>query len=103
MDVSVLGLLKAKLKVAQNDWMVTNPDKAITFHDLSGLTKIAYNAFFTPNNISSGFKTTGTWPLNRLKFIDDDFVSTYVTDRPKSAYQQTTSLRAWFNTGLLKK
>lgn len=91
LDVSVLGPFKGKLKVAQNDWLVTNPGKTITIHDLAGLTKTAYNASFTPNNICSGFRASGTWPFNRLIFTDDDFASSYVTDRPTNSLQQDTS------------
>lgn len=90
LDVSVLGPFKSKFRVAQNDWMVTNPGKTITIHDLAGLTKLAYNSAFTPNNICSGFRATGTWPLNRLVFTDDDFLSSYVTDRPSNVPQQST-------------
>lgn len=66
-------------------------DKLCSHFFLAGLSKIAYNASLTPNNINSGFRATGTWPLNRLKFTDDDFASSYVTDRPKSAAQQVTT------------
>lgn len=36
LDAGVLGPFKGKLKVAQNDWLVTNPGKTITIHDLTG-------------------------------------------------------------------
>ncbi|KAF2879997.1 hypothetical protein ILUMI_26173 [Ignelater luminosus] len=51
------------------------------FHD-----KIIANA--PPGNLGlanspQSFKKTGTWPLNRLVFSDDDFDCAFVTDRPQ--------------------
>lgn len=81
LDVGVLGPFKAKTKIAQNDWLISNPGKTISIHTLPSLVNIAFNASFTRSNIISSFSKTGLWPLNRLAFSDEDFMSAYVTDR----------------------
>lgn len=42
---------------------------------------IAYPRAFTPQNILSGFRKSGIYPLDTAIFTDDDFLSAYVTDR----------------------
>ncbi|KAJ8940468.1 hypothetical protein NQ314_010715 [Rhamnusium bicolor] len=42
----------------------------------------AYAASFTIHNIKQGFKKPGIWPINRNAFCDEDFESSFVTDRP---------------------
>lgn len=82
LDVSVMGPFKAKYKVAQNDWMLSHPGKTITIHNVAELAGRAFENSFTPKNIVAGFRTTGTFPLNRNAFSDEDFISASVTDRP---------------------
>ncbi|GFO15602.1 LOW QUALITY PROTEIN: tigger transposable element-derived 4-like protein [Plakobranchus ocellatus] len=36
----------------------------------------------TPSNISSGFRVSGTWPLNKEAFHTEEFLPSAVTDRP---------------------
>ena len=36
----------------------------------------------TPRNIRSGFVASGIWPFNRDAFGEDEFLSSYVSDRP---------------------
>lgn len=56
LDVGVLGPFKSKLRVVQNDWMVSNPGKTINNHKLAALANIAYTASFTIKNITAAFK-----------------------------------------------
>lgn len=78
LDVGVLGPFKSKLKVAQNDWLTSNPGKTIKIHNLAEIANTAYTASFTNKNITAAFEKTGVWPLNRLVFTDDDFVASSV-------------------------
>lgn len=79
LDVGVLGPFKSKLRVAQNDWMVSNPGKTISIHNLAGLANTAYAASFTSKNITAAFQKTGIWPFSRLVFTDEDFEPSSVT------------------------
>jgi len=42
----------------------------------------------TPENIRSGFRVTGIYPLDRNIFIPDEFMSTCATDRPIQKVRQ---------------
>lgn len=75
LDVSIMGPFKAALKVAQHDWLISHAGKAITIHDLAGLSNIAIQTSFTPKNIISGFQKTGMWPFDRNVFSESDFIA----------------------------
>lgn len=62
--------------------MLTNPGSTLSIYGLARLFGEAYPLAFTPKNILSGFQATGIWPLNRDIFIEEDFLSSYFTDRP---------------------
>ncbi|CAH1636479.1 unnamed protein product [Spodoptera littoralis] len=81
LDVAVNSPFKAKLAVAQNDWLLNHPGKTITIHDLASIVTPAYNASHTINNITSGFSAPGIYPFSRNKFTDDDFECSEVTNR----------------------
>jgi len=82
LDVGVFGPFKAKLKVAFNDWHVSNPGKTLNIYNIPKLAKIAYFESFTAKNITSSFEKTGIWPFNKLVFSDNDFapVQVYQSD-----------------------
>ncbi|XP_074037775.1 uncharacterized protein [Leptinotarsa decemlineata] len=97
LDVSVYGPFKGKYKIASNDWMIAHPGKTITIHNIVELAGKAFQNLFTMNNIVSGFRRTGIYPLNRNTFTDEDFDASAITDRPptvdvhKSSKQLTNS------------
>lgn len=66
-----------------------NHGKTITIYQIAELLGKAYPLAFIPNNITSGFRSTGIWPLNRQIFSDDDFLASAVTDRPPPVQQIT--------------
>lgn len=82
LDKTVYKSLKSNYNIACNEWMISNPGRPISIYDIAGLFGRAYLKSFTPENISNGFKFTGIWPLNRHVFTQDDFLCSYVTDRP---------------------
>lgn len=82
LDRSVFGPLKAYFNSACDNWMIQNPGRSITIYDLSELLGHAFPRAFTPQNIQSGFRVTGIFPFNNEIFTDDEFLSSYVTDRP---------------------
>lgn len=85
LDVAVNSPFKAKLAVAQNDWLLNQPGRTITIHDLASIVTPAYNASHSINNITSGFSAAGIYPFSRNKFTDDDFECSEVTNRPVPA------------------
>ncbi|XP_030767968.1 uncharacterized protein LOC115891598 [Sitophilus oryzae] len=83
LDKAVYGPFKQKCKVSFNDHILNNPGAPITIYDIAKLTSGPYLQSFTPKNITSGFSSTGLWPINRLIFSDSDFFGAYATDRPQ--------------------
>jgi hypothetical protein len=68
-----MGPFKSKYAVAQNDWMVGNPGRTITIHDLTSIATTAYPVSFTMKNILAGFEKPGIWPFFRNAFSNEDF------------------------------
>jgi hypothetical protein len=54
-----MGPFKSKYAVSQNDWMVGNPGRTITIHDLTSIVATAYPVSFTMKNILAGFEKPG--------------------------------------------
>lgn len=92
LDVGVLGPFKSKLRVVQNDWMVSNPGKTINNHNLAALANTAYAASFTIKNITAAFKKSGAWPFDRQVFTDEDFAASSIHYVPVPATQQAPFL-----------
>ena len=82
LDRSVYGPFKAFYNQAANAYMINHPSQPITIHDIAQLVGNAFPLAFTPKNITSGFRVCGIYPFNANIFSDDEFLSSYVTDRP---------------------
>ncbi|XP_072389296.1 uncharacterized protein [Diabrotica undecimpunctata] len=92
LDTSVFGPLKSFYNTACDDWMVAHPGRTITIYEVGGCLAYAFPLAFTPRNIESGFRVTGTiWPFNSNIFTDEDFMSAYVTDREDPENKSTLS------------
>lgn len=70
-----------------NDWMLSNPEKAISYYNIPSLMDDAFMSSMTPKNIMSGFATIRIYSSNSEKFSDSDFLSSYVLDRPNPTVQ----------------
>lgn len=81
LDVTVYGPFKTRYRVAMNEWMLSNPGKTVTIYQVAQFVRDAYLSAFTMQNVTQGFIKTGIYPLNSNSFSDDDFLSSYVTDR----------------------
>ena len=81
LDVSVFGPFKACLRAIQNDFRISNPNKAITEYMLPELASKAWLKACSPTNVLNGFAATGIWPLNRNIFPDDAFLGAEVSER----------------------
>lgn len=82
LDVGVYGPFKTYFKVAQNNWLVTNPGKTVSIYHLPKFAKTAYEGAFTLKNIKNSFEKTGIHPFNSNNFAEHEFLTSYVTDRP---------------------
>lgn len=63
--------------------VVSNPGKPITIYNVASLANKAFTLAFSKQNLYKGFEKTGIWPLNCTVFSDEEFLMSYVTDRPK--------------------
>lgn len=92
LDVAVIGPFKRQLSVAQNDWLLNHPGRAISIHELACIVTPAYNVTYTARNMLAGFAAPGIYPFSRNAFSDDDFECTEVTNRPppKSSISEST-------------
>lgn len=82
LDVGIYSPFKSALKYSFNDWMAANPGKPISIQNIAALSKLPFSTAFSIKNITSSFEKTGIWPINSQIFGDDDFISSYSTDRP---------------------
>ena len=82
LDLTVFGPFKTFDSQGTNDWMISNPEKAISIYDLPLICSTAWDRAATPVNIKSGFLSSGIFPLDRSIFSDQDFLCSAVTDRP---------------------
>lgn len=62
--------------------MFNHSNKLFTIYEVAEAVGKAYKASFTPKNIRSGFKSTGIYPLNLDCFTDDDYLCSYISERP---------------------
>lgn len=85
LDVGVFGPFKAFCKESFNTWMNDNPGKTISIYNIAKLTLHPYERAFVKSNITSAFRKTSMWPKNRSIFNDDDYLPSFVTDRPASS------------------
>lgn len=81
LDRTVFGPLKKYYDKACNEWLLQHPGSPLTIYHVAECFGKAYPLAFTPSNIQSGFKVSGIWPVNENIFGDDEFPSSYVTDR----------------------
>lgn len=81
LDRIVFGALKSYYNTACDNWMVSHPGRPLTIYDLAGCLGIAYPNAMTPRNIQKSFSVTGIFPFNPDIFTEDEYLSSYVTDR----------------------
>jgi hypothetical protein len=64
--------------------MLSNPGKLLTIYNAASIIGKAFGKAFTKCNTEKGFNVTRIHPLNENIFCEDEFLSSYVTDRPYS-------------------
>lgn len=84
LDRGVFGPFKTFYNTAMNNWMSisTNFGKPATIYDVAESVGRSFPLAFTSNNIFTGFKKSGLYPLNEDIFPELEFLSPYVTDCP---------------------
>ena len=82
LDVAVYSPLKRYYNDACNSWQLQHPGETISIYDIGNLLGIAFPRAMTPSKITSGFKKTGIYPFDRHIFPDDQFLGSFITDRP---------------------
>ena len=85
LDVAVYGPFKTYYNHALNNWQLSNPGKTISIYQVGELSATAITRAVNPENIRAGFNKTGLCPLNDDEFSDNDFLPSYMTDRPIAA------------------
>lgn len=81
LDVSVFRLFKKYATSAQDSWLRNNPGK--TIYNISKIMADFLPLATTGTNIMRGFQRTGIFLFNRNIFTEDNFVLSFVTDRPE--------------------
>lgn len=62
--------------------MANNPAKPMTIYDITQIVAKAYSLAFTTNYIKAGFFTTSISYFHRDIFGNDEYLSSFVTERP---------------------
>lgn len=93
LDRIVFGTLKSYYNAACDHWMLNHPGRPLTIYDLAGCLKNAYPDAMSPRNIQKSFEITGIFPFNSDIFTEDEFLSSYVTDRESDLTVNMETLR----------
>ncbi|XP_041351386.1 flocculation protein FLO11-like [Gigantopelta aegis] len=94
LDRTYFKSLKSAYNAASDSWMVANPGKRISLHDMAALFGKAFLRSATADKAVNGFRTCGLWPYDETVFTDNDFAASMVTDEdplpPTDAPDQST-------------
>lgn len=91
LDRTVYGPFKTFYNRALDTWMRSNPGKVCSIYHVAAIANQAYALAFTHQNIVSGFRSTGIFPLNRDVFGDVDYAPSELTNRPNPEETLTPS------------
>ena len=75
LDVSVYGPFKRYYNNAATNWMLSHVGRTISIYDVAELAGVAFQKAMTIENITSGFRSTGIYPLNDDIFTDNAFLA----------------------------
>lgn len=82
LDRTVFGPFKTFFNQAADSWHLNHPGQTLSIYDLPAMCLQAWDRAATPSNVKSGFKCSGIVPFDRNIFKPEEFLSSYVTDRP---------------------
>nr|CAI5830625.1 unnamed protein product [Callosobruchus analis] len=82
MDVGVHSPFKNYYATQKDAGLRSNPGKTMTIHDIPSIVNKSLPLALNPVNIINSFRKTGIASFNRDIFQDEDFLCSFVTDRP---------------------
>ena len=91
LDRTVYEPLKTYVNRACDAWIANQPEQTMTIYDSPGIINTSLNFAATPANIKAGLLATGVISYNRDVFPDEEFLSSYVTDRPAAVTDRAAS------------
>ena len=91
LDRTVFGPFKKYYYTACSEWLYSNSGKIMSIYDVAECAGKAFSKGFSSENIQSGFRVSGIFPLNRNIFAEHEFLSSFVTDRPADLLNETKS------------
>jgi len=71
LDRCLFAALKASYDRATAAARLIKPEHVLALTDFPNLFKAAFEDAATPRNITTGFRVTGIWPLDRTKVTDE--------------------------------
>ncbi|XP_065172619.1 uncharacterized protein [Atheta coriaria] len=80
LDRGFFGPLKTKFAYECDKWLTSNPGRVIGQSEVAQLLNESFKKVATVCNATSGFKTSGIWPIDREIFSEEDFIAASVTD-----------------------
>lgn len=78
LDQAVFGPFNRYYNTAADEWLLTHPGRPLSIYDVAESVGKAYLLAFTNVNICKGFEVSG---IVENIFTDDEFLSSYVTDK----------------------
>ncbi|KAJ8909501.1 hypothetical protein NQ315_016765 [Exocentrus adspersus] len=94
LDKSVFFSFKNFYNNAIDAWLLNHPGQPMTLYQIAHCVGVAHSKSMTPENIMSGFKSTGIYPFNSDIFTETDFLLSSVTDRQENNLEGMESRKA---------
>lgn len=85
LDIAVFFPFKNYYNAELDNWLIRNPGRTVSIYDIAACVAVAFDRAMKPDTIKSGFKKSGIFPFDDQVFTEDDFLSSYVTDRPPAS------------------
>lgn len=92
LDRAIFGPLNRKYNEVCSEYLQENPLNQICKWTFCGLFKKAWEESITPNNVLSGFRSCGIYPLDRTAIPDVAFAPSELTNRYSCGNGQTKYL-----------
>lgn len=84
LDKTVYKPLKGAYNRAMDSWVFAHLGNTVSIYGVSEIFKEAFVEAMTPKNIINGFKSCGIFPFNCNIFFPNEFLTSFVSDRPES-------------------
>ena len=93
LDKTVYGPFQKFYDQAVDLWVKApeNVGKQMSIHSVPKIISYAFPKAFTMGNITSGFRSTGIYPMDPNIFTEDRFAPTFSTDRPTPSPSSSAS------------